>query len=181
MRRLATTLLISAGILAGCSAPAPTATAGAEALGTRLTTMDDLVDWIDETAGDCAAVSRREIGELRTFVGPDIAARFQPHVAEWATCRVSPEFPVVGLILFDGDEQRRFQESWHAAMRAGEIADGPTFAFGNGFAVSAGFLGVGKLGLYYFRCGNVDPRVHQVPSGVAGCVFANPEHGHGHH
>lgn len=181
MRRLATTLLISAGILAGCSAPSPTATAGAGALGARLTTMDNLVDWIDETAGDCAAVSRREIGELRTFAGPDIAARFQPHVAEWATCRVSPEFPVVGLLLFDGDEQRRFQESWHAAMRAGEIADGPTFAFGNGFAVSAGFLGVSELGLYYFRCGTVDPRVHQVPSDVAGCVFANPEHGHGHH
>lgn len=181
MRRLATTLLIYAGILAGCSGPAPTATAGAEALGPRMTTMDDLVDWMDETAGNCADISRREVGELRAFVGPEIAARFQPHVDEWATCRVSPEFPVVGLLLFDGDEQRRFQESWHAAMTAGEIADGPSFAFGNGFAISAGFLGVGKLGLYYFRCGSVDPRIHQVPADVAGCVFANPEHGHGHH
>lgn len=178
MRRLATALLISAGMLAGCSVPAPTATRGTDSLGARLATMDELVDWIDDTAGECAEVTGREVADLRGFVGPDIAARFEPYVAEWATCRVSPEFPVVGLILFSGDEQRKFQESWHAAMTAGEIADGPTFAFGNGFAVSAGFLGVSKLGLYYFRCDYTDPRVHQVPADEDGCVFANPEHGH---
>lgn len=178
MRRLATALLISTGMLAGCAAPSPTATRGVESLGARLSTMDELVDWIDDTAGECAEVKAREIGELRGFVGPDIAARFEPYVAEWATCRVSKEYPVVGLILFSGDEQRKFQESWHAAMTEGEIADQPTFAFGNGFAVSQGFLGTSKLGLYYFRCEYLDPKVHQVPADVDGCVFANPEHGH---
>ncbi|WP_459716340.1 hypothetical protein [Actinophytocola sp. KF-1] len=140
--------------------------------------MDELVDWIDARAGACDQVRARAIDELPDFVGPDIAARLAPHVAEWATCRVSAEFPVVGLILFSGDEQRKFQESWHDAMRAGEIAEGPAFAFGNGFAVSQGFLGTAKLGLFYFRCETADPRIHQVPSDVAGCVFANPEHGH---
>jgi hypothetical protein len=178
MRRVATALLISTGVLAGCAVPTPVATRGAESLGTRMSTMDELVEWIDDTAGECEDVTPRDVGELRRFVGPDIAARFEPYVAEWATCRVSPEFPVVGLVLFSGDEQRKFQESWHAAMTAGEIADGPTFAFGNGFAVSAGFLGVSELGLYYFRCDYTDPRVHQRPADVAGCVFANPEHGH---
>jgi hypothetical protein len=178
MRRLATALLISTGMLAACSLPAPTATRGAAALGPRLTTMDALVDWIDDKAGECAQVTDRSIDELDDFVGPDIAARVAPYVAEWATCRVSRDFPVVGLILFSGDEQRRFQESWHEAMNAGEIADGPTFAFGNGFAISQGFLGTAKLGLHYFRCDTTDPRVHQVPADVEGCVFANPEHGH---
>jgi len=178
MRRLATVLMISAGLLAGCSVAPPAATRGAESLGARLTTMDDLVDWIVDTAGDCADVASHDLGELREFVGPDIAARFEPFVAEWATCHVSPEFPKVGLILFSGDEQRKFQESWHAAMTAGEIADGPSFAFGNGFAVSSGYLGVAVLGLYYFRCDYLDPQVHVVPSDVDGCVFANSEHGH---
>lgn len=177
MKRLATVLLISAGVLAGCAAPAPQATRGAGSIGNRLATMDELVDWIDDTAGGCADVDTHDLGELREFVGPATAARFEPFVAEWATCRVSAKFPKVGLILFSGDEQRKFQESWRDAMTAGEIADGPTFAFGNGFAVSAGYLGVAELGLYYFQCDYLDPQVHQVPSDVEGCVFANPEHG----
>jgi hypothetical protein len=178
MRPLVTALLISAGVLAGCAVPAPTATRGAASLGARMTTVDEVVDWIDDRAGECAEVRRKEIGELRGFVGQDTAARFEPYVTEWATCRVSAQFPVVGLILFTGDEQRRFQESWQAAMAEGEIVDGPLFAFGNGFAISQGFLGTSKLGLFYFRCDHLDPKVHQVPSDVEGCVFANPEHGH---
>ena len=178
MRRLATALLISTSVLAACSVPTPTPTRGAAALGARLTTMDELVDWMGDRSVECAEVTSREIDELRDFVGSDTAARVAPHVAEWATCRVSDEFPMVGLILFSGDEQRKFQESWRDAMSAGEIAEGPTFAFGNGFAVSQGFLGTAKLGLHYFRCDTTDPRVHQVPADVEGCVFANPEHGH---
>lgn len=180
MRRFAAAFLVSACLLGGCSAAEPAATRGADALGERLTTMDDVVGWMRETAGECADVTTRDLAELRAFVGPDIAARFEPYVAEWATCSVSAEFPKVGLLLFTGSAQRKFQESWHAAMTEGELAEGPTFAFGNGFAVSAGFLGVSRLGLYYFRCDHVDPRVRQVPADVTDCVFANPEHGHGH-
>ena len=178
MRRLATALLISTGLLAACATEGPTATRGAESLGTRPATMDELVEWIDDTAGECAEVKRRELGELRGFVGQDSAALVEPYVAEWATCRVSADFPMVGLILFSGDEQRKLQESWRAAMTAGEIAEGPTFAFGNGFAISQGYLGTSKLGLHYFRCDYVDPSAHVIPADVEGCVFANPEHGH---
>ncbi len=178
MKHLAAALSISAGLLACCSPAPPPATHGAAALGTRLSTMEDLVTWMADTAGECADVEDQEPTALRTFVGPDIAARFEPFVAEWVTCRVSPRFPKVGLLLFTGDAQREFQESWRDAMTGGEVADGPSFAFGNGFAVSAGLLGVRELGLYYFRCDYDDPRVRQVPADVDGCVFANPEHGH---
>jgi hypothetical protein len=180
MRRFAAIFLACAGVLAGCSGVAPAATRGAAALGDRLTTMDDLAEWMRDTAGECANVTTQDIADLRGFVGPDIAGRFEPYVAEWATCAVSAEFPKVGLLLFTGDAQRKFQESWHDAMTAGELAEGPTFAFGNGFAVSAGFLGVSRLGLYYFRCDFVDPKVKQVPADEDDCVFANPEFGHGH-
>jgi hypothetical protein len=180
MKRVAATLLAALCALTGCAGVEPAATRGAAALGDRLSTMDDLVDWMRDHAGDCADVTTQDSDALRRFVGPDIAARFEPYVAEWATCSVSAQFPKVGLLLFEGDEQREFQESWRDAMTEGELADGPTFAFGNGFAVSAGFLGVSELGLYYFRCEYLDPEVEQVPADVADCVFANPEHGHGH-
>lgn len=180
MKRVAVTFLASLCLLAGCSGVEPAATRGAAALGDRLTTMDEIVDWMQDTAGDCADVTTQDSEALERFVGPDIAGRFEPYVAEWVTCRVSEQFPRVGLLLFEGDTQRKFQESWHDGMTAGELAEGPTFAFGNGFAVSAGFLGVSELGLYYFRCEFVDPKVKQVPADEADCVFANPEAGHGH-
>jgi hypothetical protein len=180
MKRFAAAFAASACLLAGCSSPEPAATRGAGALGERLTTMDEVVDWMRDTAGECDDVTTQDLDELRGFVGSDTAARFEPYVGEWATCSVSSEFPRVGLLLFTGDAQREFQESWHDAMTAGELAEGPTFAFGNGFAVSAGFLGVSRLGLYYFRCDYIDPKVKQVPADVADCVFANPEFGHGH-
>jgi hypothetical protein len=178
MKRVATTFLASLCVLAGCSSEGPTSTEGAGALGPQMSTVDEIVDWMRDTAGDCADVTAQGLDELTGFVGPDIAARFEPYVAEWVTCSVSEQFPKVGLLVFSDSGQRQFQESWHDAMTAGEVADGPTFAFGNGFAVSAGFLGVSELGLYYFRCDYDDPRVPQVPADVAGCVFANPEHGH---
>jgi hypothetical protein len=180
MKRVAVTFLASLCLLAGCSGVEPAATRGTGALGERLTTMDDLVDWMRDTAGECDNVTPQSLDGLRKFVGPDIAARFEPYVEEWVTCKVSSEFPKVGLLLFTGDAQRKFQESWHDGMKAGELGEGPTFAFGNGFAVSAGFLGVARLGLYFFRCDFVDPRVKQVPADVPDCVFANPEWGHGH-
>lgn len=178
MKRVAAAFLVSLGLLAGCSAAPRTVTRGAGSLGPQPATMDELISWIEDTAGDCGDVEEQETDDLREFVGPAIAARYEPYVAEWVTCRVSPVFPKVGLLLFTAGAQRKFQESWRDAMTAGEVADGPSFAFGNGFAVSAGFLGVSELGLYYFRCDYDDPEVRQVPADVDGCVFANPEHGH---
>jgi hypothetical protein len=178
MKRVALTFLAALCALTACAGAEPAATRGAAALGDRLSTMDDLVDWMRDTAGECADVTTQDSEALRGFVGPDIAARFEPYVAEWATCAVSNEFPRVGLVLFEGDAQRKFQESWHDAMTAGEVADGPSFAFGNGFAVSAGAMGVSRLGLYWFLCEFTDPKVHRIPADEEGCVFANSEHLH---
>lgn len=178
MKRLAVALLLGAGVLAGCSGVAPSAGHGAAALGPRPTTMDELAALIRDAAGECADLTPQRPSDLTAFVGPDMAARYEPYVSEWATCRVSPVFPKVGLLLFAGDAQREFQEAWQVAMADGDLADGPAFAFGNGFAVSAGILGVHDLGLYYFRCDYEDPRAHQIRADVEGCVFANTEHGH---
>lgn len=178
MKRLAVSLVVGACVLTGCAEAAPTAAHGAAALGPRPTTMDELAALIRDSVGECADLTPRRPGDLAAFVGPDMAARYEPYVTEWATCRVSAMFPKVGLLLFAGDAQREFQESWRAAMAGGELADGPSFAFGNGFAVSAGILGVHDLGLYYFRCDYDDPLVHKIRADVEGCVFANPEHGH---
>jgi hypothetical protein len=178
MKRVALTLLASLCALTSCAGVEPAATQGAAALGDRLSTMDEIVDWMRDTAGGCADVTAQRPDALRAFLGPDNAARFEPYVAEWATCSVSNEFPRVGLVLFAGDEERKFQKSWHHDMTDGEVADGPSFAFGNGFAVSAGALGVSRLGLYWFLCEFTDPKVHRIPADERGCVFANSEHAH---
>jgi hypothetical protein len=179
MKRVTLTFLAALCALTGCAGVAPTATRGAAALGDRLTTIDDVVAWMQDVAGDCADVTPRDLDALRGFIGPDNAARFTPYVSEWVTCSVSNEFPRVGLLLFEGDAQQKFQKSWHAAMTEGEVEDGPSFAFGNGFAVSAGALGVSRLGLYWFLCDFTDPKVHRIPADETDCVFANSEHGHG--
>lgn len=179
MRRVALTFLASLCALTSCAGVAPTATRGAAALGDRLSTMEDVVDWMRDTAGECADVTPQKRDALVGFLGPDNAARFAPYVAEWATCSVSTEFPRVGLVLFTDDGQRKFQKSWHDDMTAGRVADGPSFAFGNGFAVSAGALGVTKLGLYWFLCDFTDLKVHRIPADEQDCVFVNSEHAHG--
>lgn len=179
MKRVALTFLASLCALTACGVAEPAATRGAAALGDRLSTMDEVVDWMRDVAGDCSDVTAQEPDALRGFIGPENAARFEPYIAEWATCSVSNEFPRVGLVLFTGDGQRKFQKSWHDAITAGEVADGPSFAFGNGFAVSAGALGVSRLGLYWFLCDYTDTKVHRIPADEQGCVFANSEHGHG--
>jgi hypothetical protein len=178
MKRVALTFLAALCVLAGCSGVQRGATRGAAALGERLTTMDQIVEWMRDTAGGCADVTTQDADALRTFLGPDNAARFAPYVSEWVTCSVSDEFPRVGLVLFEGDAQRKFQKSWHDAMTAGEVADGPAFAFGNGFAVSQGALGVARLGLYWFLCDFTDPKVHRIPADEQDCVFVNSEHAH---
>ncbi|AXB42215.1 hypothetical protein [Amycolatopsis albispora] len=181
MYRVGAAVLVALGVLTGCTADGeqqPRAERGSAALTERLDTMDQVIGWVEEKAGECERVVREKPADLRAFVGSDIAALYEPYVTEWATCAVSAEYPKVGLLLFGGDRQIEFQRSWRQAMTEGKIGDGPTFAFGNGFAVSAGFLGVSALDLYYFRCDYHDERVPRVPADVDGCVYADPEHGH---
>lgn len=169
-------LLAAALAVAGCSSPAPLADHGAAAITQPITTMSDLVDWMQDKTDSCADAKPATREEFTQFVGPELAGLYEPFVAEWATCSVPPSYPKVGLVLFK--DLPAFQQSWRDAMTAGKVNDGPAFSFGNGFAVTPGFLGVSKLGLYYLRCHYHDPQVRQVAADVTGCVFANPEHAH---
>jgi hypothetical protein len=164
-------------VLAGCtSSPQPRADHGAAAITQPMTTMDELVDWIQDKTGSCDDAKPATREEFTQFVGPQLTALYEPFMAEWRTCSVSSSYPMVGLVLFN--DMRAFQQSWRDAMTAGRVSDGPAFSFGNGFAVTSGFLGVSDLGLYYLRCDYDDPQVHQIAADVSGCVFANPEHSH---
>lgn len=164
-------------VLAGCSKqPPPPAAHGAAAITPAITTMAGVVDWVQEKTGSCDDARTEARDQFAQFVGPQLAGLYEPFVKEWSTCSVPPNYPKVGLVLFN--DMTAFQESWRDAKKAGKVSDGPSFGFGNGFAVTAGFLGVHDLGLYYLRCDYDDPRVHQVSADVVGCVFANPEHSH---
>jgi hypothetical protein len=172
-------LLACVLVLAACSStPPPLADRGAGALSQPITSMADLVSWVQEQTDSCSDAKPASMQEFREFVGPQLAGLYEPFVAEWTTCSVSSSYPKVGLVLFA--DQHAFEESWRDAMAAGKVSDGPSFSFGNGFAVTSGFLGVSELDLYYLRCQYDDPQVHQVPADVEGCVFANPEHQHHH-
>ena len=176
---LAAALLAAALSTTGCTSQPPPALAdhGAAAITQPISTMDDLVDWMRErTGGSCEDAKPESKEEFTRFVGPELVNLYEPFVAQWATCAMPPNYPKVGLVLFN--DLTAFQQSWRDAKKAGRVSDGPSFSFGNGFAVTAGFLGVHELGLYYLRCDYDDPQVHQVSADVAGCVFANPEHSH---
>ncbi|MFC0107374.1 hypothetical protein [Kibdelosporangium aridum] len=162
--------------LTACSPQQPPPDQG---LGQPITSIDDLASLVKERAGGCRNVQTGTPQEFRQFVGTLFADMYQPYVTEWATCSVSADFPRVGLVLFK--DFKEFQASWRDAMTAGRVSDSPQFSFGNGYAVTQGYLGTAKLGLFYLRCNYNDPKVHQIPADVEGCVFANPEHrGHGH-
>jgi hypothetical protein len=168
-------ILALACVLAGCaSAPADR---GATALSEPITSMPSLVSWVQGATGSCADPKPASPQEFGQFVGPQLASLYEPFLAEWSTCWVSPSYPKVGLVLLK--DQSGFERSWRDAMTAGKVSDGPPFSFGNGFAITSGFLGVSELNLYYLRCHYRDPQVHQVPAGTEGCVYANPEHHHG--
>jgi hypothetical protein len=161
--------------LTACSTGQPEQPAG---LGRPVSSMTELVAMVKDRAGACENVVNESQEEFTRFAGAQLAGLYQPFIAEWATCSVSQDFPRVGLILFRQDQFKAFQLSWRDAMADGRVSDGPSFSFGNGFAVTQGFLGVSKIGLYYLRCHYDDPRVHQVPADVEHCVFANPERHH---
>jgi hypothetical protein len=62
-------------------------------------------------------------------------------------------------------------------MSAGQLADNPDWAFGNGFAVTAGQLGIERLGLRYLWCKPVDvPHAETVAADVDGCTFVTWQH-----
>ncbi|MBP2326858.1 hypothetical protein JOF56_007243 [Kibdelosporangium banguiense] len=172
-----TALLTAFLVLAGCtSTPPPLADHGAAAITQPITTMDELVRWMRSRTESCDDVRPASRQEFAQFVGPQLVDLYEPFMTEWTTCSLSSSYPKVGLVLIK--DMRAFQQSWRDAMTAGRVSDGPAFSFGNGFAITSGYLGIAELDLYYLRCNYDDPQVHQIPADVAGCVFANPEHSH---
>jgi hypothetical protein len=164
-------------VLAGCSStPEPLADHGAAAITQPITRVSELIEWVQDKTDSCEDAKPATREEFTQFVGPQLVSLYEPFMAEWATCSVPPSYPKVGLVVFK--DLQAFQQSWRDAKTSGRVSDGPAFSFGNGFAITSGFLGVSKLGLYYLRCDYHDPQVHQVASDVDGCVFANPEHSH---
>ncbi|GGS32788.1 MULTISPECIES: hypothetical protein [Actinokineospora] len=156
----------------------PAGSSGAAALGQPVTELDTLVDWVQNATDECDDAEPATEQDLRDYLGPTRFPWYASYVGAWATCKVAP-YEKIGLVVFAPGAQAAFQESWAAALRAGEDRSNPDWAFGNGFAVTAGPLGVERLGLRYLMCEPGDiPAEGAVPSDVEGCVFAALGHRH---
>jgi hypothetical protein len=155
---------------------APAGGTGTPALGQPMTSMADLSAWVREATGECVDLSPASMDELAEYLGPVRLGWYQPFVGEWATCGIQP-YDRLGLVLFEPGQQRALQEFWSRSLASGELAENPDWAFGNGFAVTAGPLGAERLGLRYLWCQPVDdPDAHTVPADVDGCVYATTHH-----
>lgn len=150
----------------------PAGDTGTPALGQPVESMDELSSWVRDVTGECADVTAAGEDELADYLGPTRMTWYGPFVAEWATCRIEP-YDKLGLVLFEPGQQRALQEFWRRGLESGEIADNPDWAFGNGFAVTAGPLGTERLGLHYLWCEPVQAGdVRTIPADVDGCVYA---------
>jgi hypothetical protein len=190
---LATVVLVLA---AGCGSPAhgggpaghgdhdvandprlvPAGSSGTPALGQPVESMRDLSTWVQRATGECASVSGATMDDLADYLGPTRVPWYEPYVAEWATCAIEP-YDKLGLVLFKPGQQRELQASWLRGLRSGRITDNPDWAFGNGFAITAGPLGAERLGLRYLWCEPVEvPDAETIPADVDGCVYATVDH-----
>lgn len=165
-------------VLAGCATATPDAPDPTHdhAPTPTLTSMTDLAAWVRERTGECADLAPASTADLAEYLGPVRVRWYEPFVAEWATCAIEP-YDRLGLVLFKPGHQRALQEFWARGLASGELTENPDWAFGDGFAVTAGPLGTERLGLRYLWCTPVDdPDAHTVPAGVEGCVYATPSH-----
>lgn len=150
----------------------PAGESGTPALGQPVETLDELTSWVRDVTGECADVARGTEDELADYLGPTRVTWYGPFVAEWATCRIEP-YDKLGLVLFEPGQQQALQEFWLRGLGSGEIADNPDWAFGNGFAITAGPLGKERLGLHYLRCEPAPVTgAATIPADVDGCVYA---------
>ncbi|OLF19016.1 hypothetical protein [Actinophytocola xanthii] len=151
---------------------APAGDSGTPALGQPVETMAELSTWVREVTGECHPVNAASRAELVEYLGPVRGEWYAPFVAQWATCGIEP-FDELGLVLFEPGQQRALQEFWRRGLAEGRIADNPDWAFGNGFAITAGTLGTERLGLRYLWCEPVAAtKARTVPADVEGCVYA---------
>ncbi|MFE9747731.1 hypothetical protein ACFYOT_22735 [Saccharothrix saharensis] len=153
---------------------------GANALGPPLATSAEVGRWVEEKTGQCDEVAPRTMQEFADFVGPLRAKLYAPYVAEWATCAAGP-YERLGLVVFQREKLKDFQQAWQGAMASGEVSDNPDFGFGNGFALS-GTLGLELLGLHELRCTPVVTGAdvgHTLPAEADGCTYVQkPGHHH---
>ncbi|MBP2324905.1 hypothetical protein JOF56_005290 [Kibdelosporangium banguiense] len=170
-------------LLAGCSGEpqhgnhhAAPGSSGTAALGRHLTSLNDVSTWVQQSTDECDNVEPASKEELADYLGPQRYSWYEPFVAEWATCSVKP-YAKLGLVVFKPGRQRALQEFWQRGMSAGQLSDNPDWAFGNGFAVTAGELGIERLGLRYLWCRPVDiPNADTVAADVDGCTFVTWNH-----
>lgn len=158
----------------------PAGRTGTPALSQPVRSMDELSAWVREATGECTPLTPASMTELGEYLGPVRMGWYLPFVAEWATCGIAP-YDRLGLVLFKPGKQREMQEFWLRGLASGEITDNPDWAFGNGFAITAGPLGA-ELGLHYLWCQPAErpdrPDAHIVPADVDGCVYATWSHHH---
>jgi hypothetical protein len=174
-------------LLAGCSsgsaaaphhdhALVPAGSSGTAALGQNLTSLGDVSAWVQRSTDECRDVKPASKQELADYLGPLRYSWYEPFVAEWATCSVKP-YAKLGLVVFKPGQQQALQEFWQRGMSAGELTGNPDWAFGNGFAITAGELGIERLGLRYLWCTPVDvPNADTVAADVDGCTFVTWQH-----
>ncbi|MGX7828648.1 hypothetical protein ACTG9Q_26490 [Actinokineospora sp. 24-640] len=154
----------------------PAGERGAAALGQPISDLEALIRWVGKATDECDDAEPATERELAEYLGPTRFPWYESYVGEWATCGVEP-YDKIGLVVFAPDAQVAFQKSWVAALGDGQDRNNPDWAFGNGFAITAGPLGVERLGLRYLMCTPEDiPAAVTVPSDVEGCVFAAFHH-----
>ncbi|MGW0522626.1 hypothetical protein [Crossiella sp. NPDC003009] len=146
--------------------------AGSAALGEAMPSMTALIDWMKQKTGACADAKTVSKAELPGYLGEVRALRYEPFIAEWATCAV-PEHAKIGLVLLKPDKIKSMQEFWLRGLREGAITENPDFGFGNGFAVTSAEFGSEKLGLRHLWCKPMaGVQADTFPADAEGCVFA---------
>ncbi|MGW5051627.1 hypothetical protein [Actinokineospora sp. NPDC004072] len=154
----------------------PAGSSGSAALSQPVGELEALIDWVQSATDECDDAESATEQQLREYLGPTRFPWYAAYVGSWATCAVAP-YAKIGLVVFAPGAQAQFQQDWAAALRAGEERSNPDWAFGNGFAVTAGPLGVERLGLRYLMCEPGElPASGTVPADVPGCVYAAVDH-----
>lgn len=150
----------------------PAGDTGAAALGQPFDSAEDVAEWVGWVTEECEDPVSADMGQLAEYLGPVRFPLYEPYVAEWVTCAVQP-YDKFGVVMFKPGQMQAFQAAWREHMRAGRISDNPDWAFGNGFGVTAGPLGMERLGLHFLWCTPVEgvPNAHVIKSDVEGCQF----------